>query len=81
MQTWIYLAIAIAGFAMGLAFKVPFVIACSVALAMAIAVVAVAGEWPVFSAFGTITAALFALQSSYLLGLASSACHRKRFRK
>lgn len=82
MLTWIYLAIAMAGFAMGLAFKIPFVIACSVALAATITAVAVVEEWSILSAFGTVAGALLALQTSYLLGLtASSACHRRRLRK
>ncbi|WP_139247810.1 hypothetical protein [Hyphomicrobium sp. CS1GBMeth3] len=82
MQTWIYVAIAFVGFLMGLMFKVPFVIACSVVLTATIATVAVAGDWPLLSTFGTIAASLFALQTSYLLGVtASSVCHRRRFRK
>lgn len=82
MQTWIYVAIAVVGFLMGLMFKVPFVIACSVLLTVAIAAFAVAGDWPLLSTFGTIAASLFALQASYLLGVtASFACHRMRVRK
>lgn len=82
MQTWIYLAIATAGFVMGLTFKVPFVIASSIALTAAITAVAVFDDWPILTAFGTVGGALLALQTSYLLGLtASSACHKLRLRK
>lgn len=82
MQTWIFLAIATAGFAMGLMFKVPFVIASSIALTAVITAVAVVEDWPILTAFGTVAGALLALQTSYLLGLtASSACHKRRLRK
>lgn len=82
LQTWIYVAIAVVGFLMGLMFKVPFIIACSVLLTAAISIFAIAGDWPLLSTFGTIAMSLITLQASYLLGVtASVACQRLRLRK
>ncbi len=79
MQMWTYAAIGVAGLIAGVLFKVGFMIAASIAIALVVGCVALIEGEPTAATLGSVVAALLSFQSAYLIGLlVSSECHRRR---